>query len=87
MENVEELLKRITVNPGIFAGKAIIRGMRFRVIDVLEMLGSGMTREEILENHPILETEDISACLYYAVQQPTPLRPKAGSNNNLLITK
>ena len=63
MESIEELLKRITFNPGIFAGKAI------RVIDVLEMLGGGMTTEEILEDYPYLEAEDIQACLYYAAQK------------------
>ena len=67
MENEQNLLlERITVNPGIFGGKPIIRGLRFRVIDVLEMLANGMTREQILEEHPILETKDISACLLYA---------------------
>lgn len=69
MENIEELLKRITFNPGIFAGKAIIRGMRIRVIDVLEMLGGGMTTHEILTDYPYLEAEDIQACLYYAAQK------------------
>ncbi len=60
------LLERITSNPGIFGGKPIIRGMRFRVIDVLEMMANGMTNEQILEEHPILEADDINACLLYA---------------------
>lgn len=64
----DELLRRITVNPGIFGGKAIIRGMRFRVINVLEMLASGMTREEILDEHPILEPDDITAALLFAAE-------------------
>ena len=63
---VDKLLERITYNPGIFAGKAIIRGLRFRVLDVIEMLASGMTKEEILEEHPVLEADDIPACLLYA---------------------
>lgn len=62
----DQLLKRITYNPGIFSGKPIIRGLRFRVIDVLEMLASGMTPDLILEEHPILEKDDITACLVYA---------------------
>lgn len=62
---MEDLLKRITSNPGIFGGKAIIRGMRFRVVDVLEMLASGMTIEEILADFPFLESDDIKASLYY----------------------
>ncbi len=60
------LLERITVNPSIFGGKPIIRGMRFRVIDVLEMVAIGMTKEQILEEHPILQDDDIIACLLYA---------------------
>lgn len=63
---IDQLLKRITNNPGIFSGKPIIRGMRFRVIDVLEMLANGMSAELILEEHPILEKDDITACLLYA---------------------
>ncbi len=63
---IDQLLNRITFDPGIFAGKAIIRGMRFRVVDILEMLGAGMTSEEILEDFPYLEAQDIQACLYYA---------------------
>ena len=67
MENNQNgVLGRITTNPGIFAGKPIIRGIRFRVNDVLEMMASGMTKDMILEEHPILETEDIEACLLYA---------------------
>jgi uncharacterized protein (DUF433 family) len=66
MQNRDELLKRITINPGIFSGKPIVRGMRFRVVDMLEMLASGMTHAEILEDFPFLEEEDIRACLYYA---------------------
>ena len=60
------LLERITTNPGIFGGKPILRGLRFRVIDILEMLANGMTSEQILEEHPILENEDITASLLYA---------------------
>ena len=59
------LLCRITTNPGIFGGKPIIRGMRFRVIDVLEMLANGMSKEQILQEHTILEPDDIAACLLY----------------------
>jgi uncharacterized protein (DUF433 family) len=66
---IDDLLNRITYNPGIYGGKAIIRGMRFRVIDALEMLASGMTSQEILEDFPYLEARDIQACLYYAAQK------------------
>ena len=66
---IDQLLNRITYNPGIFGGKAIVRGMRFRVVDMLEMLASGMTQQEILDDFPYLEAEDIQACLYYAAQK------------------
>lgn len=61
-----ELLKRITIVPGLMSGKPTIRGMRFPVGDIYELLASGMTTEEILEQHPILEKEDIQAALLYA---------------------
>ncbi len=63
---MDQLLSRITYNPGIFGGKAIVRGMRFRVVDMLELLASGMTSQEILNDFPYLEAADIQACLYYA---------------------
>ena len=63
---IDKLLDRITTNPGIFGGKPIIRGNRFRVIDVLEMPASGLTKEEALTEHPILESDDINASLLYA---------------------
>lgn len=61
-----ELLKRITIVPGLMSGKPAIRGMRFPVGDILEMLANNMTIDEILEQHPILEKEDIQAALMYA---------------------
>ncbi len=61
-----DLLKRITVNTGLMNGKPTIRGMRFPVADVLEMLSSGMSVEQILDEHPILEREDVQASLLYA---------------------
>ena len=61
-----ELLKRITIIPGLMGGKPTIRGMRFPAGDVLEMIASGMSIPEILEQHPILEEEDIQAALLYA---------------------
>lgn len=61
-----ELLKRITIIPGLMAGKPTIRGMRFPIGDILEMLVNEMTFDEILEQHLILEKEDIQAALLYA---------------------
>lgn len=62
----QKLLDRITVNPGIFGGKPIIRGHRLAVEHVLGMLAAGDTPETILEGYPWLEAEDIQACLAYA---------------------
>lgn len=61
-----ELLKRITHIPGLMGGKPTIRAMRFPVKDVLELLSSGMSNKEILEQHPALEEDDIRAALLYA---------------------
>jgi uncharacterized protein (DUF433 family) len=47
-------------------GKPTIRGLRFPVSDILELLSSGLTESEILEQHPILEKADIAAALFYA---------------------
>lgn len=59
-------LERITINPQICHGKPCIRGMRWPVEVILDLLSSGMTTEEILEDHPELEREDILASLHYA---------------------
>jgi uncharacterized protein (DUF433 family) len=61
-----ELLSRITINPEICHGKPCIRGMRWPVEVVLDLLGSGMTIPEILADHPELEKEDIQAAIKYA---------------------
>jgi len=62
----EKLLKRITVNPEIFGGKPIIRGMRISVELILSLLAQGETQEAILADYPALEPDDIRACLAYA---------------------
>lgn len=59
-------LERITIDPGICHGKPCIRGMRWPVEVIIDMLGSGMSISEILEDHPELEREDILASLNYA---------------------
>ena len=64
-----ELLKRITIIPGLMGGKPTIRGMRFKVTDVLGYLSSGMSAEEILADFPYLEKEDITAALLYAAKK------------------
>jgi uncharacterized protein (DUF433 family) len=60
------LLERITSNPGQCGGRPCIRGMRIRVIDVLDLLAAGLTREAVLDELPDLEPEDITATLQYA---------------------
>lgn len=57
---------RITVNPKQCGGRPCIRGMRIRVSDVLDLLAAGLSQEEILDEHPDLEAEDIEACLRFA---------------------
>lgn len=64
-----ELLGRITVEPGKCGGRPCIRGMRIRVLDVLQLLAAGETTETILDEFPYLEREDISASLLYAARQ------------------
>ncbi len=62
-------LDRITFNPKQCGGRPCIRGMRIRVVDVLDLLGAGVPEKEILEDYPDLEAEDIRACLQYASAQ------------------
>jgi uncharacterized protein (DUF433 family) len=64
-----DLLKRITVDIDKCGGKPCVRNMRIRVKDVLDMLASGMKNEEILEDYPYLEEQDIRAVLMYAARQ------------------
>jgi uncharacterized protein (DUF433 family) len=64
-----DLLKRITIEADKCGGRPCIRNMRIRVKDVLDMLASNMTKEEILEDYPYLEADDITAVLMYAARQ------------------
>ena len=68
MKSPADLLSRITTDPNICHGKAIVRGMRWPVQNVLELMASGMTNEEIIHDHPELEPEDLLACLTYAAK-------------------
>ena len=67
--NESRLLERITLNPNQCGGRPCIRGMRIRVKDVLEMLAGGPAQQEIVQEYPYLEPEDIRACLEYAALQ------------------
>lgn len=60
------LLDRITLNPLVCNGKPTIRNSRYSVDLILELLSTGMTIEEILDDYPGLNKEDIYACLMYA---------------------
>ena len=63
---MDKLLNRITTDPEICHGKPCIRNMRWPVEVIIDMLGSGMTTEEILNDHKELEKEDILASLNFA---------------------
>ncbi|MBN2519473.1 MAG: DUF433 domain-containing protein [Bacteroidales bacterium] len=63
---MNRLLNRITIDPEICHGKPCIRGMRWPVEVIIDMLGSGMTTEQILDDHKELEKEDILASLNFA---------------------
>ena len=67
--NQSELLSRITLDPGKCGGRPCIRGLRMRVIDVLELLAAGESQEEILAQYRYLEADDITASLLYAARQ------------------
>lgn len=66
MFDERDLLERITVDPSIFGGKPIIRGLRIKVETILALLSQGASREEILEDFADLEPADIAASLAYA---------------------
>jgi uncharacterized protein (DUF433 family) len=60
------LLERITINPEIVHGKPAIRGMRWTVEMIIDLLSSGMSSEQIIEDHPELEKDNILASLKFA---------------------
>lgn len=64
-----KLTERITVDKNQCGGRPCIRGMRIRVTDVLELLGNGLTPDEVLKEFPDLAREDIQACLRFAGQR------------------
>lgn len=65
----DDLLSRITIEAGKCGGRPCIRGQRIRVSDVLALLASGATFEEIHSDYPFLERDDIRAAITYAAQQ------------------
>ncbi len=62
-------LHRITVDPDQCGGRPCVRSLRVRVNDILDLLASGASRKEILEDFPYLEDADITAALEYAARQ------------------
>ncbi len=66
--NLKHLLDRITVNPEVMVGKPTIRGLRITVEQILKALAEGVTVQELLEDYPELEPEDIQAVLLYAAE-------------------
>ncbi|HMO59128.1 MAG TPA: DUF433 domain-containing protein [Roseiflexaceae bacterium] len=68
LPTTDELLTRITIDPDISHGKPCIRGLRYPVEIMLELLTSGMTMDEILDDYDDLEREDLYAVLAYATR-------------------
>lgn len=66
---MSELLARITVNSEQCGGRPCIRGMRIRVVDVLDLFAAGLNAEQILEELPDLEMDDVRAALQYAARR------------------
>jgi uncharacterized protein (DUF433 family) len=66
---MSKLLERITINPEQCGGRPCVRGMRIRVIDILDLLAAGLSNEQILEEMPDLEIEDIYASVEYAARR------------------
>ncbi len=64
-----DLLDRITLDPEQCGGRPCIRGLRIRVKDVLDLLAAGAGTDEILEDYPYLEAEDVAAVLEFAAKQ------------------
>ena len=60
------LLDRITINPLQCGGKPCVRGMRIRVSDVIDLMAAGLTAEQVVEELPDLEPNDVAACLRFA---------------------
>lgn len=66
---MSDVMQRITINPEQCGGRPCIRGMRIRVVDVLDLLAAGLTPQQILEELPDLEMDDIKAAIHYAARR------------------
>ncbi len=63
---MDSLITRITINSEICHGKPTVRNMRYPVDMILDLLSSGMSFQEIINDYPAIEIDDIKACLSYA---------------------
>jgi uncharacterized protein (DUF433 family) len=63
------LLNRITINQRVLGGKPVVRGMRISVEQIIKMLARGISHSDIIEEYPLLEEDDIKACLLYAAKK------------------
>jgi len=66
MGQTVELMDRITVNPDQCGGRPCVRGMRIRVIDVIDLLAAGLSAADVVTELPDLEPADVTACLRFA---------------------
>lgn len=66
---MSDLLSRITSDPEICGGRPIIRGMRVRVTDVLDLLAAGLSHQQIIEELPYLDLDDVKAAIAYAASR------------------
>jgi uncharacterized protein (DUF433 family) len=67
-QDIQKLLSRITQDPKICHGKPVVRGLRYPVESILELLASDMTHGEILADYEDLEEADLQACLLFAAR-------------------
>ena len=71
MKMPASLISKITTDPNICHGKPVIRGMRYPVENILELMAAGMSHEEILSDYPDLNREDLLACIEFAAKFAT----------------
>ena len=85
-----DLAERITVDPERCGGRPCIRGMRIRVSDVLDLLANGLTPDQVIEELPDLEPEDIQACLRFVsrrIGHPVLAAPSKGEFSGALFLR
>ena len=61
---------RIGFDPGVLGGKTVVKGTRLAVEKIVELMASGWSEQQIIENHPGISRDDIAACLFYASEVP-----------------